>query len=249
LSYPLSALDSLSEYKVTYWRYLDEGGTGLKRRQSRERKPEESHEAEGDLQFERVVFFSDALFAIAITLLIIELRVPAGIEGGIIAYLQRGIIQGQMLSFIISFLVIGTYWVAHHRQFKHIKRYDRRLIWLNLFFLMSVVFLPFVTSVIGEYGNEPGAVALYAISVSITGFTLVLLWLHATDHNRLVDPGLDGKFIRFFTWRAALPAVLFSLSAPLAFLPFEGAPYVAMASWALIFFIRPLLSRIYGFHE
>lgn len=213
------------------------------------KKSEETHEAEGDLQFERVVFFSDAVFAIAITLLIIELRVPAGIEGDVIANLQRGIIGGQMLSFIISFLVIGTYWVAHHRHFKYIKRYDHRLIWLNLFFLMSVVFLPFVTSVIGEFGNQAGAVALYAISVSITGFTLVLLWLHATDRNRLVDPGLDVRFGQYFTWRAVLPAVIFALSAPMAFLPFKGAPYIAMASWGLIVFIRPLLGRFYGYRD
>ena len=215
-------------------------------------RPDESHEAEGDLQYERVVFFTDAVFAIAVTLLIIDLRVPDDpalhnqLNQNVISVLQNyGLLAGKMLAFLISFLVTSTYWIAHHRHFRYIKRYNNTLIWLNLLFLMSVVFIPFVTSVIGNYGNQPGVVNLYAASLAITGLMLVLVWLYATDHNRLVDPNLDRRFVRYFTWRAAVPPMIFLISIPIAHL-FGGAPYLAMAFWPLVFITRPLLTRIYG---
>ena len=127
---------------------------------------------ESGTDLERTVFFSDAVFAIAITLLILDIRVSEMPKEQISAQLPSLVfgLWPRFLSFVVSFLVIGSFWMSHHRMFHYIKRYDGRLLWINLFFLMSIVFLPFPTSVLSA-GSEPQrfAVAFYAGSVSIAG--------------------------------------------------------------------------------
>src|SRR5947209_8427019 len=91
---------------------------------------------------ERIRLFSDAVFAFAITLLVLDLKVPetAALEEGLFT------LPPKVQSFIVSFLVVGSYWVAYHRYFHFVERVNRRLVWLNLFFLMGVVFMPFPTA-------------------------------------------------------------------------------------------------------
>src|SRR5436189_6486825 len=121
-------------------------------------------EQEGGLGFERLVFFSDAVFAIAITLLVLDIKVPQITPPGDLdpnAQLQyisdqlpivMGKLGPQLLAYFVGFLVLGLYWMSHHRRFGYIKRCDGTLIWLNMFLLMVIVFMPFPTSLIGEYG-------------------------------------------------------------------------------------------------
>ena len=103
------------------------------------------------MDLERLVFFSDGVMAIAITLLVVELSIPAATEDVGDALLDR---WPQMLSFVLSFLVIGIFWMAHHRIFRYVANLDQRLIWLNLLFLMCVAFLPFPTAVLGDHDNS-----------------------------------------------------------------------------------------------
>ena len=121
-----------------------------------------------ELGLERIVFFSDAVIAIAITLLAIEIRLPP-LEDGARLVPALWALWPSYLSFAISFLVIGTYWIAHHNMFEHIDRYTPTLIWLNLFFLLCVAFTPFPTAIVGEYGMLAGAQIFYAGSVVVTG--------------------------------------------------------------------------------
>jgi uncharacterized membrane protein len=103
---------------------------------------------------ERIVFFSDAVFAIAITLLALEIRVP-DVPDDPAALREAFLALGPVFfSFFISFWFVGTYWVAHHRVFHHIGGYDRRLLFINLLFLMWIVLLPFSSSLLGEYGDQ-----------------------------------------------------------------------------------------------
>src|SRR5215212_7039470 len=109
---------------------------------------------EPSLGFERVVFFSDAVFAIVITLLVLPLTAEIDLpeESADIAH-EIWQHWPTMLSFVISFLVIGQFWIAHHRMFSHLRGYDRPLIWLNLVSLLSVCFLPFPTAVLGAHAT------------------------------------------------------------------------------------------------
>ncbi len=103
--------------------------------------------SEAQLGLERIVFFSDAVMAIAITLLAIDIRVPempAGLAAQQLA-VSLAAIGPRFMTFFISFMVIAVYWMSHHRYFGYIKRYDARLIWLNLLFLFFIICMPFLS--------------------------------------------------------------------------------------------------------
>jgi uncharacterized membrane protein len=111
---------------------------------------------------DRIAFFSDAVMAIAITLLVIELKLPEQ-EGEASIWHQLGEMHPKLLGYFLSFGVIALFWETHHRMFTLLQRYDRGLIWLNVLFLMFLGLLPFSTSVFGlwrAFGRSPGPIAL-----------------------------------------------------------------------------------------
>ena len=107
----------------------------------------------GNLAYDRVLFFSDAVFAIAITLLVVDIRVPTVVANA--AQELHGDL-GRILSFAISFLVIGLFWMGHHRMFRYITALDRPIIFLNLLFLGTIAFLPYPTALLFA-GNDQAA--------------------------------------------------------------------------------------------
>jgi len=149
-------------------------------------KDEQDH-----LGLERLIFFSDAVFAIAITLLALEIRLPVGQEirtdGELLAALMG--IWPRYLSYIVSFLVIGMYWMAHHRMFRAIARYDRHMLFLNLLLLLCIGFVPFPTAILGEYTGSVATI-FYALTMVVIGLVSALLWWYANGERRhlLVTP-------------------------------------------------------------
>lgn len=113
----------------------------------------------GNIEYDRVLFFSDAIFAIAITLLVVDIRVPDVAHVHALQQLRRAL--PQMLGFAISFAVIGIFWVGHHGTFRHIVTLDRRLIFLNLLF-PGIAFLPYPTSLLSVAGDQTAAVVFYS---------------------------------------------------------------------------------------
>ncbi len=99
----------------------------------------------------RIAAFSDGVFAFAVTLLVLQLEVP---KSGDLAH-ELTALWPFFISFVISFFVIASYWVSHHRLFALIERYDGRLIWLNFLELFFIVLLPFTASLVGEHGDQP----------------------------------------------------------------------------------------------
>lgn len=196
---------------------------------------------ERGLGFERVVFFSDAVFAIAITLLAIEIHVGEIAEEVVDVELPQHLWAAwpQVLAYLIGFSVIGAYWVSHHRLFSYIKRYDYRLIWLNLLFLSLIAISPFPTNVIGEYGFHQPAQIFYALSVSVTGFAKVLVWWYASHDRRLVDSNLDAHTIRQVTMRGLIVPVVFLLSVPFTWF----GPVLPMAIWLATPFAAGAITR------
>src|SRR5438477_1525847 len=107
------------------------------------------NEHKKEFQLERLILFSDAVFAIAITLLAIEIKVPELPEGKItevmlIQELAKEV--PKLMGFLVSFFIIGLYWTVHHRMFGFVVNYTPRLLWLNLIFLLSIVLMPFTTA-------------------------------------------------------------------------------------------------------
>ncbi len=163
---------------------------------------------------ERILFFSDAVFAIAITLLALEIRLPPLPETATNVQLLAalGALWPRYLSYIISFLAIGMMWLSHHRAFRHVHRYSDRLILLNILFLLLIGFLPFPTAVIGEFGNTVGTI-FYAAAMAAAGLMFALLWRYVRAEGRV-----------FWT------PLVFLLSIPLAFWSPDAAKYF----WLLI---------------
>lgn len=191
------------------------------------------------MALERLIFFSDAVFAIAITLLALEIRLPET-EGNLgNAELARALIAlwPKYLGYAISFMVIGFFWIGHHRKFHLIKRYDGTLLRLNLLLLMVIAFIPFPAAVISEYGNRTATI-FYAMVMILAGLLSMAIWTYASSHNRLIDPTLDIHLRRKEIWNPQVVTWIFLLSIGIAFFNDD----LAKASWALVAF-APLIIR------
>src|SRR5690349_2940805 len=172
-----------------------------KRVSGKENRPVEGEAApEGiGIDLERIVFFSDAVFAIAITLLALEIRLPDDLLTRVVGDFGAlwAALLPKIVSYVTSFLVVGVYWAAHHRFFHYIRNFDHTLMWLNLVFLMGIAFLPVPSGLLGEHGDKPAPVVLYAGTMVLIGVLAGLVWWHAARHHRLVDPDLSARVIRY----------------------------------------------------
>lgn len=183
---------------------------------------------------ERIIFFSDAVFAIAITLLVLEIRLPAGTAAGEGMLSSRQLLDGllaiwpQYLAYVISFLVIGSFWMGHHRKFRLIDAYDRWLMLMNLVLLMAVAFIPFPTAVLSEFGNRTATI-FYAACIAVIGLLNTALWVYAAG-ARLIQAETPALQIKYETIRGGVVPVVFLFSIGLAFLNNTLAQY----SWGLI---------------
>ena len=179
---------------------------------------------------ERLAFFSDAVFAIAITLLALDIRLPVNSADLTNQQLFDNLVRiwPKYLSFFISFMVIGNFWVAHHRRFRFIIRYDTRLLLLNLLVLMSIAFIPFPTEVLSESGNRTATI-FYAASISAAGIFSALMWRYASLKNRLLEDNFDANLARHHLHSILTVPAVFLISIGLAFIN----PSLAKFSWLL----------------
>lgn len=141
---------------------------------------------------ERLTFFSDAVFAIAMTLLVIEVRVPHVARRGDAALAQALLdLIPNYIGFVVSFVVVGRFWIGHHRVMGLLKASDQRLVWANLIFLLAVAFMPFPTAVFSEYVELRVALGLYAGWLMLLGVLNHRLIMIALKDRRLVRDGVD----------------------------------------------------------
>ena len=177
--------------------------------------PAAESRADQSREVARIAAFSDGVFAIAITLLTLQLEIPKG--GNLGQELMD--LQRNFVAFVISFLVVGVYWVAHHRLFALVARYDMRLIWLNLLMLFFIVLQPFTTSVIAEHGDQPLAVIVYASTLAAAGFANAALAAYALVGRRLCDVSTSSAVVGYNVWRGAVIATYFMASLLILLLP------------------------------
>jgi uncharacterized membrane protein len=191
--------------------------------------------------FERILNFSDGVFAIAITLMVLSLSVPVLTGSSAGSDLPAGLITEwpAFLGYFISFFVIGTWWIVHHRYFQYLTGFNLQLLWLNLLFLLCITLVPFLTNLIIIYHESVLAVSLYASVQSAAGCIMFIIWKYSTDHHRFVDPSINPGFVRYLSFRAIITIFSFLLSIPIALL----SPTVAQVSWAIIPFFHGFLAR------
>jgi uncharacterized membrane protein len=194
---------------------------------------------------ERIVFFSDAVFAIAMTLLVIDLRPPdvmAGLTDREYGDALLTLIPN-VFSYLLSFAVIGLYWIAHWRRFQLIDRSNQGLAFLNLVLLATIAFMPFPTALMGAQGDRPLVVVLYAVTLSVAGLLGTTEWLYARRAG-LTRADLADDRARYEAVRGlAVPIVML---CSLVLLPIVG-PMLPLF-WTLIFVVQVLIVRRYRPH-
>lgn len=178
----------------------------------------------------RLEAFSDGVFAIVITLLVLELRVPEG-HGGeeLLSGLKE--LLPKFISFIVSFIYITIYWINHHQLFHVIKRGTRGLFWLNSLFLMCLTFIPFPTALIGSYPTEVVSVVFYGLAMMATAVSFVLMKAYI-----FAEPSLQAS--------QAKPKVFYLVAGPLLYLI---AVLLALSNTTFAIAIYLLIPVIYFF--
>lgn len=140
----------------------------------------------------------DGVFAIAMTLLVFDLKVPQLATTVSTAEFTAHLfaLWPNFLGYAISFIILGSYWVAQHNAFNYIKFADRTFLWINLFFLAAVAFVPFSTSLLARYPEQQTAHLLYGLNLMFIGLVRFVSWHYATVHHRLVDHKIGEKLVR-----------------------------------------------------
>jgi uncharacterized membrane protein len=182
--------------------------------------------------FGRILAFTDGVFAIAITLLVLGFNDPSG------AHVARQVLDQwpQLLAYLLSFAVVGRMWLVHHRFFATLHRFDRLLLLLNLGYLAAVVLVPYTSELVGDHGGEPVVAVFYALVLAIA---TLLQWamVRHTLRAEHVREELRARVAPFGGPRALFAPALLVASIPVAF----ANPHVAEVMWVLL--VVPALPR------
>jgi TMEM175 potassium channel family protein len=190
---------------------------------------------------DRIVNLSDGIFAIAITLLVLDLRVPDIPEGMVASELPAALLSlwPKYLGYFLSFVGISIFWVIHHSIFRPIRAYDRTLLYLNFLFLMVVAFVPFPTSLLGEYGDRQLPVAVYAATLATGRLLLTAIHWYSTRDNRLLGEAQDPATVRFFLIRGLTIPAIFVLSIVVSFFSVSAAIW----TWFIMIAVDAIVVR------
>ena len=180
----------------------------------------------------RIEALTDGIFAIAMTLLVLNLALPESGSAGSHTALHD-LLFGQadkFFSYALSFILLAFFWVRHHQHFHFIRRTDGKHLWINIFFLMFVALIPFSTSLVGDYSNESLAEVFFGLNIFIMSILLSWNWVYATRGFRLVDPSLDPRSIALGKSRGAVTALVAVLAIGVAFID----PWISSCTYLLI---------------
>lgn len=199
------------------------------------------HHDRTEFQLERLILFTDAVFAIAITLLVIEIRVPElhpATEANAVQGLLRLI--PKFIGFFISFFVIAIYWVAHHRIFRFVRRLNASLIWINLFFLLGIVLMPFTTAYQSEYSLLRTPWIVYSVNIIVVGLMQVRLQAYLRNRAHGLTLAHEHAHPDLDLYRPLSSPLVFGFSILLSFFV---APWLLRLVPAVAFPLLGLLHR------
>ena len=167
----------------------------------------------------RIEAFSDGVFAIIVTLLVLEIHVPQVQGKDISASLAHSLLAmaPKFLTYILSFLIVCIWWVAHHHLFHVLKRSDRGLLWLNSLFLLWLAFIPFPTALMGDFPGERIAVIGYGAVWTLSGVSFTFMRYYAFYWAKLVDEKIDRCLLKSAMLKSVLNPILSSIAVLLAF--------------------------------
>ena len=192
----------------------------------------------------RLEALTDGVFAIVMTLLVLEVSIPEIAHQSLQAELPRRLLElwPKLYSYVLSFIVLGILWSIHHLSFHSNKRGNNVLVWLNIIFLMFVALIPFSTSLIGNYGTEQLSLVIYPSNVLLALVMRLIIWTYATGKYRLVDSDINPRVVKEQKLRTMGICLAVMLVIGISFINVRAAFSVLvlllMASLALQFIIR-----------
>jgi uncharacterized membrane protein len=192
----------------------------------------------------RLEAFSDGVFAIAATLLVLELRVPPVGSGALLTLLAAQ--WPAYAGYAVSFLTIGIIWVNHHAMFALVRRVDRTLLFLNLLLLLVIALIPFPTAVVGQWITDsrdaPVAAALLGGVFLLMGLAFAAIWLYAVGHHELALEGVHPALARSAIPRFTIGNLVYLLGIGLAFV----SPPLSLLLYGLVavYYVFPTLPRV-----
>jgi uncharacterized membrane protein len=186
--------------------------------------------AQNEVGTGRLETLTDGIFAIAMTILVFGLVIPPANSNSKELHDTLVNLLPNVASLVVSFVILGVYWVATHTQFRYIRRADHLLIWLNIFYLLGVSLVPFSAGLLGRFPGEPIAVIIYGCNLLVCLLFHFGMWWHATRGKRLVDADLDAGFVNFGIRLALLPAIGYLLAIAVSFL----APLASLVIYAVV---------------
>lgn len=183
----------------------------------------------------RLEAFSDGVFAIVITLLILDIRFPdvdySQFEATLVSLLPR------ILAYVMSFIIIGVYWVTHHNSMHAMRKTDRSFLWLNILLLLCISFIPFPTSLLGRYPFQAGPIIIYGFTLIASNLVGYLMIVYVWYHPHLASSEFSKTYLRshtpvyIFVNVAYLGAILLAHSFPLL----SYLIYIAVVVFLIVF--------------
>jgi uncharacterized membrane protein len=182
----------------------------------------------------RLESFSDGVFAIVITLLILNVHLDRQRE---LTLKALGELTPDIVAFVLSFVIVGVYWVSHHNMLHMIRAVDRRLLWLNLLLLLAIVFIPFPAGLLGQQLWNPIAVATYGLNLMVVNALGTAMWLYAGSQPPLMVTGVSRATVGFVARVHAAPILAYAAGVLLApwYIPVSILLFAAVPA----FFILP----------
>ena len=185
----------------------------------------------GEVTTARLETLVDGVFAIAMTLLVLDIRVPELASASPqCLFWQLVLLLPNIVSFGVSFVILGMFWVAHHTEFRFIKKLDNALIWQNLFYLLLVALLPFSAALLGRYPQNQTSVIIYALHLICMVLFHYFFWKHARSKKGLLVEDLDPRMDHLVN-RVTIVAIIGYLIAIIFSFWFV---YISLAIYALV---------------
>ena len=183
----------------------------------------------------RIAALVDGIFAVAMTLLVLDLKLPEGLKMSSDAEVWRQLLEltGRFSTYTLSFIVLGTFWVGHHSLFHFVRKVNRHLLWLNLLFLLFTTLLPFSTNLLSAHSHLQIPIVVYGINLLLISLASLLQLTYLAHHPELSHNQLTPAWIANVRRRTSIPIVFVVASIAISFYK----PNLAMtAYWLLLLF-------------
>ena len=191
----------------------------------------------------RIEALTDGVFAIVMTLLVLDISIPEIVRSSVQAELPGRLLElwPKFYSYALSFVVLGLFWISHRRVFHYIKRSNTGLLWINIIFLMFVTLIPFSTSLMGDYRMAQFTFMVYGINLFLIFAMMFILWTYATGKYRLVDSKIDPRIVKRRKLSIIIPSLIVVLTIGISFINVIAAFSILLLMLAYSFVVQRVM--------